>query len=50
MGIDTLFGPEEIATKPRRIKFKQIKAVYETLTVSCEHIAPLVMAECIQQE
>jgi DNA repair protein RadC len=33
--IDTLFGPEEIAaSKPRQIKFKQIKAVYETLTVA----------------
>ena len=31
--IDTLFGPEEIVTKPRQIKFKQIKAVYEVLTV-----------------
>jgi DNA repair protein RadC len=34
MTIDTLFGPEEIPTKPRTIKFKQIKAVYETLKVS----------------
>jgi len=34
MTIDTLFGPEEIATKPRSIKFKQIKAVYETLVVA----------------
>ena len=34
MTIDTLFGPEEIATKPRSIKFKTIKAVYETLTVA----------------
>ena len=33
MTIDTLFGPEIITTKPRSIKFKQIKAVYETLTV-----------------
>ena len=34
MTIDTLFGPVEIETpKPRQIKFKQIKAVYETLTV-----------------
>ena len=34
--IDTLFGPETIITKPRSIKFKQIKAVYETLTVKEE--------------
>lgn len=35
--IDTLFGPEEIAApKPRQIKFKQIKAVYETLIVKKE--------------
>ncbi|HIJ81313.1 MAG TPA: DNA repair protein RadC [Desulfuromonadales bacterium] len=33
MTIDTLFGIEEIPTKSRTIKFKQIKAVYETLTV-----------------
>lgn len=33
MTIDTLFGTEEVASKPRTIKFKQIKAVYETLTV-----------------
>jgi DNA repair protein RadC len=35
MTIDGLFGPIEIADpKPRSIKFKQIKAVYETLTVA----------------
>jgi DNA repair protein RadC len=35
MTIDTLFGPEETKTpKSRSIKFKQIKAVYETLTVA----------------
>lgn len=35
--IATLFGPEEIAApKPRSIKFKQIKAVYETLAVKEE--------------
>ena len=33
MTIDTLFGPEEVTNKPRTIKFKQIKAVFETLTV-----------------
>jgi len=33
MTIDTLFGIEEIPPKSRTIKFKQIKAVYETLTV-----------------
>lgn len=33
MTVETLFGTEEIATKPRTIKFKQIKAVYETITV-----------------
>ena len=36
MTIDTLFGTEEIASKPRTIKFKQIKAVYETFTVKEE--------------
>jgi DNA repair protein RadC len=36
MTITTLFGTEEIASKPRTIKFKQIKAVYETLTVKEE--------------
>jgi DNA repair protein RadC len=35
MTIDGLFGPVEIAApKPRSIKFKQIRAVYETLTVA----------------
>ncbi len=33
MTIETLFGKEETASKPRSIKFRQIKAVYETLTV-----------------
>ena len=33
MTIDTLFGTEEVAAKPRTIKFKTIKAVYETLVV-----------------
>jgi DNA repair protein RadC len=36
MTIETLFGQEEIPSKPRSIKFKQIKAVYETLTVEEE--------------
>lgn len=36
MNIDTLFGPEEVQTKPRTLKFKQIKAVYETLTIKEE--------------
>ena len=34
MTIDTLFGPETITPKPRAIKLKTIKAVYQTLTVS----------------
>lgn len=33
MTIDTLFGPETTSRKPRSIKFKQIKAIYETLTI-----------------
>jgi DNA repair protein RadC len=33
MTIDTLFGAEEVPEKPRTIKFKTIKAVYETLVV-----------------
>ena len=36
MTIQTLFGTEEVTSKPRTIKFKQIKAVYETLTVKEE--------------
>ncbi len=36
MTLHTLFGTEEITCKPRTIKFKQIKAVYETLTVKEE--------------
>jgi DNA repair protein RadC len=35
MTIDTLFGPEEVpAPKPKTIKFKTIKAVYQTMTVN----------------
>lgn len=33
MTIETLFGTEEVVNKPRTIRFKQIKAVYETLIV-----------------
>ena len=34
MTIETLFGTEEIiTTKPRTIKFKQLKAVYENMTL-----------------
>jgi hypothetical protein len=33
MTIHTLFGTEIVTSKPRTIKFKQIKAVYETLAV-----------------
>jgi DNA repair protein RadC len=33
MTIDTLFGIEEITNKPRTIKFRTIKAIYETLIV-----------------
>lgn len=36
MTIDTLFGTEEVTSKPRSVKFKMIKAVYETLTVKEE--------------
>lgn len=37
MTVDGLFGPIEIAApKPRRIKFKQIKAVYEVMTINEE--------------
>ena len=32
----TLFGGEEVPGKPRRIRLKQIKAVYETLTIKEE--------------
>ena len=37
MTIDTLFGQKQIPAKPRTIKLKQIKAVYETLTIKEEH-------------
>jgi len=33
MTINTLFGPEEVITKPRSIKLKRIKAVFDTLTI-----------------
>jgi DNA repair protein RadC len=34
MTIQTLFGTETITPKPKSLKFKQIKAVYETLTIN----------------
>jgi DNA repair protein RadC len=35
--IQTLFGPEEVRTsKPKSIRFKQIKAVYETMIIKEE--------------
>jgi DNA repair protein RadC len=34
MTITTLFGPETSTSKQRSIKFKQVKAVYQTLNVS----------------
>jgi DNA repair protein RadC len=33
MTIDTLFGTEDVSGKPRTIRFRQIRAVYETLAV-----------------
>lgn len=36
MTINTLFGPEEIPTKPRSIRIKRIKAVFDTLTIKDE--------------
>lgn len=36
MTLETLFGQEQVPTKPRTIKIKQIKAVYETLTIKEE--------------
>lgn len=33
MTINTLFGTEEITSKPRTLRFKQIKAVYETIII-----------------
>jgi len=38
MTVDTLFGPEEITSKPRTIRLKTIKAVYQTMTVQ-DHVA-----------
>lgn len=34
MTINTLFGPETITNKHKSIRFKQVKAVYQTLNVS----------------
>jgi len=33
MTIETLFGPETFTQKPKSIRFKVIKAVYETMTI-----------------
>lgn len=44
MTVDTLFGSETITRKPRAIRFKKIKAVYETLTIREEitnYLSPL---------
>jgi DNA repair protein RadC len=38
MTIETLFGAEEVTSKPRSIKFRTIRPVFETLTVK-EHVA-----------
>lgn len=43
MTIDTLFGKEDATSKPRTIRLKQIKAVYETLTVR-EEVASYLKA------
>jgi len=34
MTINTLFGPEEVPVKPRSVKIKRIKAVFETMTIN----------------
>jgi DNA repair protein RadC len=34
--IETMFGQEQVPAKPRRLKLKQIRAVYETLTIKEE--------------
>lgn len=36
MTLETLFGQEQVPTKPRTIRLKQIKAVYETLVIKEE--------------
>lgn len=36
MTVDAIFGAEETTGKPRTIRFKQIKAVYETFSVKDE--------------
>jgi DNA repair protein RadC len=36
MTINTLFGPEVVPDKPRSIKIKRIKAVFDTLTIKEE--------------
>lgn len=36
MTIETLFGPETVSKKRKTIRFKQIRAVYETLTLKEE--------------
>mgnify|MGYP001076498101 FL=1 len=33
MTINKLFGPEEVSAKPRSIRIKRIKAVFDTLTI-----------------
>jgi len=45
MTIQTLFGPEEIPAKPRSVKIKRIKAVFETLTIR-EEVASYLPPSC----
>lgn len=37
MTIETLFGQEQVPAKPRAIRLKKIRAVYETLTIKEEN-------------
>jgi len=36
MTLNTLFGPEEVTAKPRSVRIKRIKAVFDTLTIKEE--------------
>jgi len=52
MTTETLFGRKEVPGKPRRIRLKQIKAVYETLTIKEEvnlYLRPLTRYSSAEQ-
>ncbi|NVN91877.1 MAG: hypothetical protein HXX11_14915 [Desulfuromonadales bacterium] len=36
MTIETLFGSEQVSARPRTIRIRRVRAVYETMTIKVE--------------